>query len=175
MVLNNSLGFVKGRSAGAHYRIHTDSLMIPDPLPPYAQIVNCSFFLTDYTLERGCIGIVPGSHRYLRHPTLHEESAYELLEPIEAPAGSLLIMPAYTWHGAFPNKTDDVRVTLVQAFSRIHITPSIDRNIPAEILERNPDRFAQLLGRDLITGFGTDGPDMSKYEKMYMIERNPFS
>ncbi|WP_219895057.1 phytanoyl-CoA dioxygenase family protein [Aquisediminimonas profunda] len=175
MVLNNSLGFVKGRSGDSFYRIHTDSLMIPDPFPPYAQIVNCTFMLTDYTLERGCIGIVPGSHRYLRHPTADEEKAYELLEPIEAPAGSLLILPAYTWHGAFPNLTDDTRVTLVQAFSRIHITPSIDRNIPQDIIERNPDRFAKLLGRDLITGFGTEGPQMSRYEDMYMIERNPLS
>jgi len=175
MVLNNSLGFVKGRTSD-YYRVHTDSLMIPEPLPSYTQIVNCSFLLTDYTVDRGCIGVVPGSHRLYRHPTPTEEQAFDMLEPIEAPAGSLLILPACTWHGAFPNETDSLRVALVQAFSRVHIAPSIDRSlVTEETIQQYPPQFARLLGRDLITGFGTQGPDMSKYEKMYLLQRDKFA
>ncbi|MDX1404996.1 MAG: phytanoyl-CoA dioxygenase family protein [Woeseiaceae bacterium] len=174
MILNNSLAFVKGKT-DKYLRMHSDSLMVPDPLPDYRHLINCTLALTEYSLDGGCIGVVPGSHRLRRHLTEAEETAYELMKPIECPAGSLIVVPGNTWHGSFPKKTDDLRVTLVQAYSRRYIRPSVSHDIPEEIFERNGSDFAQLLGKNEWTGFDESGFDLEKFSATYRSQRSQFS
>ncbi len=174
MILNNSLAFVKGKT-DKYLRMHSDSLMVPEPLPEYNHLINCTLALTDYTLDGGCIGVVPGSHRLRRHPTEAEESAYDLMTPIECPAGSLIVMPGSTWHGAFPKKTSDLRVTLVQAYSRRYIKPSVTHDIPQKIFERNGDDFARLLGKYEWSGFDERGFDLEKFSSSYRSQRSQYS
>jgi len=174
MILNNSLAYVKGKTE-EYLRLHTDSLMVPDPLPDYLHLINCTFALTDYTREGGCIGIVPGSHRYRRHPTAAEATDYSTMEAIECPVGSLIIIPGNTWHGAFPKKTNDLRVTLVQAYSRMYLSPTVTRDIDSQIMERNGPQFHKLLGGGLFTGIDEHGLDMDKFNQAYRSQRSLFS
>lgn len=174
MILNNSLAYVKGETDD-YLRLHSDSLMFPDPLPDYLHLINCTFALTDYTLEGGCIGVVPGSHRYRRHPTAAEAIDYSVMEPIECPAGSLIIMPGNTWHGAFPKKTKQLRVTLVQAYSRMYLAPTVTHDIDKEIMDRNDQQFHKLLGAGLFTGIDEHGLDMDKFNKAYRSQRSLFA
>ena len=155
--------------------MHSDSLMFPDPLPDYRHWINCTLALTDYTLDGGCIGVVPGSHRLRRHLTEAEETAYDLMKPVECSAGSLIVMPGNTWHGSFPKKTPDLRVTLVQAYSRRYIVPSVTHDIPEEIFQRNGPDFAQLLGRNEWTGFDESGFDLETFAATYRSQRSQFS
>jgi ectoine hydroxylase-related dioxygenase (phytanoyl-CoA dioxygenase family) len=171
MILNNSLAYVKGPT-DKYLRMHCDTLTVPDPLPDYRHLVNFTLVLSDYTLDGGCIGIVPGSHRYRRHPTAAEAVEYSYMQPIECPAGSLIVIPGNTWHGAFPKKTKDLRVTMVQAYSRIYMAPSVTHDISAEILHRNGPDFARILGRDLWTGYDQRGPDLDKFAKTYRTQRS---
>lgn len=174
MILNNSLAYVKGRSE-EYLRLHCDTLMVPDPLPEYLHLVNFTFALTDYSLPGGCIGIVPGSHRYRRHPTAHEALDYSAMRPVECPAGSLIVIPGNTWHGAFPKTTDDLRVTLVQGFSRMYMAPYVTHKIDPEILERNPEAFRKLLGQHLWMGFDKDGLELERFKPAYRAQRSHFA
>ena len=174
MILNNSLAFVKGKT-DKYLRMHSDSLMVPPPLPSYRHLINCTLALTDYTLDGGCIGVVPGSHNLLRHPTEPEECDYSLMQPIECPSGSLIVMPGNTWHGAFPKKTDGLRVTLVQAYSRRYIVPSVSHDIDEEIISRNGEDFARLLGRYEWNGFDEKGFDLELFAESYRSQRSLYS
>lgn len=174
MILNNSLGYVKSRT-DKYLSIHSDTLMVPDPLPDYLHLVNFTIVLSDYTLEAGCIGIVPGSHRYRRHPTVPEERHFDVMKPIECPMGSVIVIPGNTWHGAFPKRDDELRVTLVQAYSRQYLAPSVSHGIDPEIVARNPPEFAELLGGRLWTGFDEGGIDLDKFASTYRAQRSVYA
>ncbi len=174
MILNNSLGYVKART-DKHLAVHSDSLMVPDPLPDYLHLVNFTIALTDYTRQAGCIGIVPGSHRLRRHPTSPEEQYFEAMRPIECPAGSVIVIPGNTWHGAFPKQDDDLRVTLVQAYSRQYLAPSVTHRIDPAIIARNPPEFGHLLGDRLFTGFDQDGLNMENFGHAFAAQRSHYA
>ncbi len=57
---------------GIDLDLHTDSFMMPDPLPAMPHICNLTWIMTDYSLENGSIAFVPGSHRYQRRPLANE-------------------------------------------------------------------------------------------------------
>jgi len=46
--------------------LHSDNGMIPSPFPPYAQVANATWVLSEYTKANGCLLMVPGSHRHAR-------------------------------------------------------------------------------------------------------------
>jgi Phytanoyl-CoA dioxygenase (PhyH) len=61
--LSSVSGYVKGPGDTA-LGVHSDTAYVPDPLPPYAQLANVNYCLTDYSEAHGCLTVVPGSHRY---------------------------------------------------------------------------------------------------------------
>ena len=174
MILNNSLAYVKGKT-DKFLRMHSDTLMVPDPLPEYRHLINMTIALTDYTVPGGCIGIVPGSHKLRRHPTAAEAIEYDLMVPVECPAGSLIVIPGNTWHGAYPKSTDGLRVTLVQGFSRRYLQPYVTTAVDEAIVARNPPEFARLLGKDSWMGFGADGLDSALMAPTYVSSRSQLS
>jgi len=140
--------------------LHSDNRGVPAPFPDYAQVANATWALTDYTLENGCVGYVPGSHRLRRPPT--PDDALEQVVPVEAPAGSLLIWHGNTWHAPFPRTSPGLRVSVLYYFCRDYFTPQerYRDEVPAEILERNSPRFATLMGLADGYGWGEEGPDL---------------
>jgi len=174
MILNNSLAYVKGKT-DKYLRMHSDTLMVPDPLPEYRHLINMSVALTDYTVAGGCIGIVPGSHKLRRHPTAAEALEYDLMVPVECPAGSLIVIPGNTWHGAYPKTTDGLRVTLVHGFSRRYLQPYVSTEVDEAILARNPPEFGRLLGKGSWMGFGQDGVDPALMAPTYVSARSQLS
>jgi len=174
MILNNSLAYVKGKT-DKHLRMHSDTLMVPDPLPEYRHLINMSVALTDYTLAGGCTGIVPGSHKMRRHPTAAEAVEYDLMVPVECAAGSLIVIPGNTWHGAYPKSTDGLRVTLVHGFSRRYLQPYVSTDVDEAVIARNPPEFARLLGRTSWMGFGKDGVDPALMAPTYASARSQLS
>jgi ectoine hydroxylase-related dioxygenase (phytanoyl-CoA dioxygenase family) len=100
-VLHSLSGTIKGPSAD-RLALHTDNNLMPAPFPPYAQIVNVTLLLSDYSDEQGSTFFWPGSHRFARHPLPAEIEAAKALHGVTAPAGSLLIWNGGTWHGAAP-------------------------------------------------------------------------
>jgi len=97
----SSLGsHIKG-PGGPGLLLHADtSNGAPDPFPPYAQVANVNYAMTDYTEERGAFAVIPGSHRHGRQVTHWERSLDGAKRnphaiPVEVTAGSAIV-----FHGA---------------------------------------------------------------------------
>jgi hypothetical protein len=175
-VLSSLSAMVKG--VGEHgLTVHTDSAMVPPPFPPYAQVANVTWLLTDYSRENGSLFVVPGSHKLRRHPTRTDDVPEDWLVPIEAPRGSLVIWHGALWHGSFPRKTSGWRVNLIALFCRMYMkTQEPYRNhVPAEVLARNDKRFARLMGQHIAYGWTEEGPDFTHPQraKYLGLERLP--
>jgi ectoine hydroxylase-related dioxygenase (phytanoyl-CoA dioxygenase family) len=92
--------------------------------------------------------------------------ALEIVEPpkvvpIEAPKGSLLIWHGNTWHGSFPRSNPGLRANFSMLFCNIWLRPheAYLECLPQEVLDRNGDRFADLIGRNVSVGYTSEGPD----------------
>jgi ectoine hydroxylase-related dioxygenase (phytanoyl-CoA dioxygenase family) len=162
----SSLGsHVKG-PGGPGLLLHSDNGNgYPDPFPPYSQVANVNFCMTDYTEARGAIAMVPGSHRHGRQVTPsergldgNERNPHAI--PLEVPAGTAVVFHGNTWHGSFPRKVPGLRVNLAAFYCREYIQPQEDRHhVPDGFLDgAKDDVLARLLGRDLIHGWKEEGP-----------------
>jgi hypothetical protein len=130
-----------------HLPLHTDQdqTVGPSPLQTNAHVANANWFLTDYTVANGAICFVPGSHKLARAPTRHEATDLSLFEPVEAPAGSVVIWHGNTWHGALRRTAPGVRTTLVEYFGRQYLAGAKTSTVTQEMLDRNPPQFAELV------------------------------
>lgn len=148
-VLFSSTGQVKG--PGFQYLpLHADQANsgTPAPFPAIAQVCNAVWALTDYDAGNGATCFVPGSHKLCRHPTAAEAVDLSLFEPLQARAGSIIVWHGNTWHGAIPRKNPGLRVSIIQFFGRWFHNPGnrFAKLISQADLERNPPRFADLIG-----------------------------
>ena len=84
--------------------LHADQGYATEPWPPVPLAVNVGWILDDFTEEVGATRYVPGSHRAGGNPD--PERTYETV-PVEAPAGSLLVMDGRIWHQSGINRTPD--------------------------------------------------------------------
>ena len=150
--ISSVTGYVKGRGDTA-LGVHSDTAYVPDPLPPYAQLANVNYCLTDYTEADGCLTIVPGSHRYCHRPR-GGDGAQEAI-PIEASAGSAVVFHGNTWHGAEPRRNPGLRLTLSTLYCRMYVRPQehYEAILGGDVLDRNPQRFRALVGVDVPTGW----------------------
>jgi ectoine hydroxylase-related dioxygenase (phytanoyl-CoA dioxygenase family) len=81
--------------------------------------------------------------------------------PIEAPMGSLVVWHGNTWHGAFNRRSPGIRINLIYYFCSPWLRPqeAYRELLPDEIIERNGEEFARLIGRGVNYGWGSEGPD----------------
>ena len=152
-VLSDVLFSIKQQDSTLTHPLHTDQHGTPPPLPPYAQVANVTWAMTEYTRDNGPVAIVPGSHRKSRYPSLEEgnflrDDAPVKPTPVEAVAGSLIVWHGATWHGAYPRQSAGLRLSLIVLFTRVYMKPSRDlrNSVPREILDRHPPEFARLVG-----------------------------
>jgi ectoine hydroxylase-related dioxygenase (phytanoyl-CoA dioxygenase family) len=90
---------------GGEMVLHADQIFIPEPWPAEPQGVNVAWCVDDFTDETGATRIVPGSHLWHRKPA-PEEAGIETV-PLEAPAGSVIVMESRLWHKTGFNRTKD--------------------------------------------------------------------
>jgi ectoine hydroxylase-related dioxygenase (phytanoyl-CoA dioxygenase family) len=156
-ILSNTLAGLKG-PGGGDLPLHCDNVMIPAPFPPYAQVCNVTWALTDYGEGSGELRYVPGSHRFGRHPAPGE--GLESLVPVHAAAGSILFWHGNTWHAAAARKAPGLRINLIVAMMRPYLRPqeAYRENVTKKILAKNPPRFATLVGQQLNYGWKENGP-----------------
>jgi ectoine hydroxylase-related dioxygenase (phytanoyl-CoA dioxygenase family) len=128
--------------------LHCDSV-VPDPFPPFEQVCNATWLLTDFDVENGGTLFMPGTNRLQRHPRDEESTDVTAAEPLIAPAGSVAIWGGNIWHGALPRTAPGLRVSLLTMFHRYYVRVphmSFGGAIPPEMVDRNPERFAYLTG-----------------------------
>jgi ectoine hydroxylase-related dioxygenase (phytanoyl-CoA dioxygenase family) len=159
-------GPTEGSNAGPS-GMHTDSYGVPAPVPPYAQVCNATWTLTDYTRDGGCTRFVPGSHRFGRQP-LNPEEALSQATPAEAAKGSLVIWHGNTWHTrSNPRVIPGMRVCYTMLFCRQYMMPQQLYNLvtPEAAVARNPPAFATLMG--LNDPYGVHG-QLGNYHRNYL-------
>lgn len=167
------VAFIK-EGAARPTHMHTDSVGVPSPLPFYGTVCNVSWILSEYTQENGTLCMVPGSHRFCRHPTEFEQPKFmggsmddAMATPLLAKPGSLAVFTGNTWHGTYPKTTDTTRVHIATAFCRNYVNPAENYDdLPDEILASNDPELARLIGRKAWQGYRAEGP---KLENMAIV------
>ena len=151
MRLSSCAAFVKskGDAYGPNLGLHVDAAKFPEPLPApwvYTHVTNTNWVLTDYTEENGPLAVIPGSHRWGRHPRVGE--CTDLAVGVEAPAGSVILFHGYIWHGGLPKTTPGLRLSVNNYYTRAYgSTQELYKGqLSDEILENNSPEFSLLVG-----------------------------
>lgn len=160
-IVNSIAGTVR-RNATKPLPMHTDYNFMREPFPPFPQVVTALWACDDLTEAGGCTRLVPGSHRYRRHPANGDGESDAI--PLECPKGSLVMWDGAAWHGNCARTAPGERVCLHAAFNRMVNRPMEDySNLPREIIDRNPPEFAAMLGLNDPFGKSTRrGPDLTR-------------
>ncbi|MEW9853880.1 phytanoyl-CoA dioxygenase family protein [Novosphingobium sp. M1R2S20] len=91
---------------GADEVLHCDQTYMPEPwAAPHG--VNICWCLDAFTAENGATRLAPGSH--LLNRGQREGEGLPELVPVEAPAGSLVVIDGRCWHRTGRNETDAPR------------------------------------------------------------------
>jgi len=165
--LSSMTSFIKwqGDGYGETLGLHSDTRpSTPEGLIPnsWFDVSNSTYCLTDYTEENGAMAMVPGSHRLYRQPKPGEGVNKAI--PVQAKAGSLIIFNGGIWHGAFPKKTKGLRLNVTSYFChrKLKTQEAYQWRVTKEMLDRNPPKFAKLVGADDEYGWDAKGPDYSR-------------
>ncbi|MET0271430.1 MAG: phytanoyl-CoA dioxygenase family protein [Phenylobacterium sp.] len=167
------VAFVK-ESPARSTPMHVDSVGVPTPLPAYGTVCNISWILTDYTEENGTLGMVPGSHRFCRHPTETEQPKFiggmmadEMVTPVNARPGSLVVFTGNTWHCTYPKVTEGVRAHVATAFCRNYVNPAeAYEDLADEVIAPWGPELARMVGKQAWQGYRAEGP---KLENMALV------
>jgi hypothetical protein len=168
----------KGTATPTH--LHTDSAGTPPPLYPFGLTCNISWILTDYTEETGTFAMVPGSHRYCRHPTPIEQPAFmgganeDSCVPVGARPGSLIVFNGNTWHGTYPKKDPAFRAHVVTAYCRNYLMPAENcDDVSPALVEKYGKEFEHLLARDTWQGYKAAGPRPNALQDIWRANYTP--
>jgi len=111
----------------APMQLHADQGYVPPPWPSQPLAVNVAWLLDDFTDENGGTRYVPDSHRTGHGPETGQPC---VSVPIEAPAGSLLVMDGRLWHQTGENRTDgSERAALFGYYVARWLRPQINWNV----------------------------------------------
>ncbi|HET6743417.1 MAG TPA: phytanoyl-CoA dioxygenase family protein, partial [Kribbella sp.] len=112
--LHHTKLFVKPPENGSPFPLHQDHPFFPHT---YHRVGAAIFHFDDAPEEKGCVRVIPGSHK--DGPREHSpEGSYHLLEPSfdaatpqPAEAGDVLFFTYLTVHGSGVNTSDEPRTT----------------------------------------------------------------
>ena len=169
-VVLSSMGcFMKGPNVSS-FLLHTDT-PLPSPLPPHSLVCNLTYVLTEFNRENGATAFVPGSHKLCRGPEGLEakvgEGGNKKAVAAECPPGSLICWHGNTWHGAFNRTAPGLRVSVPVYMARpsIRTQEGLIGEIPQEMLDRNPPRFAILTQQGVSYGYKSQEDSVARAER----------
>ncbi|MEV4360661.1 phytanoyl-CoA dioxygenase family protein [Nonomuraea sp. NPDC049625] len=116
--LHHTKIFVKPAEKGSPFPMHQDAAHFPHTRHTMGAAI---FHFDAAPEEKGCVRVVPGSHRYGPLPHLEAggwhlplaEWPLEAAVPVEAEAGDVLFLSYLTVHGSGVNRADEARTTLL--------------------------------------------------------------
>ena len=165
--LSNLTSFVKWKGDRESLGLHADGGANQDGgMPACGDTCNSAWAMTDYTEDHGAIAMVPGSHKLGRQPRPGEGE--DAAVAVEAPEGSLVVWHGNTWHGAYPRKTEGMRLNLTTYVCNKRLKPQENYlpNMTDEMIDRNPPEFARFLGADDWMGWSDPlGPRFDRLAK----------
>lgn len=131
-------------------QLHLDLDAIENLIPGKYYGCNSIWVLDDFTEENGATRVVPGSHRWGKSPQeeLTDPTAPHPCEiKLTAPAGTVLILNAHTWHGGTRNNTHRPRRAMHGYFCQRSLPQQLDqcRYIRPETYACLPEAARYLL------------------------------
>jgi len=161
--LSQCTGLIKDRGAPA-LALHADhSGKFPAPWSMVSNYSVVTWVLTEYNRENGAVCVWPGSHRWGKPVPADLTMSHDHpdVRVLELEPGSVIIWHGSLWHGAVPRTADGRRMTLVLPHVRDAIQPQelFWASVTPEMIERNPARFATLMGLTSAGPWLQDGPD----------------
>jgi ectoine hydroxylase-related dioxygenase (phytanoyl-CoA dioxygenase family) len=105
--LHHTKLFVKPPENGSPFPLHQDHPFFPHT---YHRVGAAIFHFDDAPEEKGCVRVIPGSHK--DGPREHDpEGSFESATPQPAEAGDVLFFTYLTVHGSGVNVSDEARTT----------------------------------------------------------------
>ncbi len=135
---------------GEHLGLHCDQGANPLPWGHTSLTANATWTLTPYTKEDGALAYVPKSHKSNAHP--NHPYASKRAVAAECPAGSVIIWPGTTWHGAYPKQTKGLRLNAVAYYRHHAVLPQ--ENMKVTMRDQpwsdcnDPAAMKELIGFD---------------------------
>jgi ectoine hydroxylase-related dioxygenase (phytanoyl-CoA dioxygenase family) len=123
IVLHHSKLFQKPAEEGAPFPMHQDWTYFPTENDT---MIAAIIHVSRATDDMGCLRVYPGTHRLGRVENTSGQNESELLTeypienatPLEAEAGDVVFFHYFTLHGSLPNRSNEIRKTvLVQMHS----------------------------------------------------------
>ncbi|MDE0006739.1 MAG: phytanoyl-CoA dioxygenase family protein [Gammaproteobacteria bacterium] len=139
--------------------------VVPTPTGATVLGVQRNVCVSEFTRERGATAFKLGSHtkdhgppdEWITAATLQGNPAHRAehglpyngpdADVIEAPAGSIILYDARTWHRAGVNRTPHSRAAILQAMTRMYIMPKSDTSAAYKDFLTSP-AHAQLTTRE---------------------------
>lgn len=131
--LHHTKLFVKPPEKGSPFPMHQDYPFFPHRDHTVGAVI---FFLDDATEEKGCVRVVPGSHK--RGPLEHnaegsyhlssEEWPFDAAVPVPAEAGDAIFFSYFTVHGSGVNVSDEPRTTWLVQYRDASDRPTTDQH-----------------------------------------------
>ena len=137
---------------------------VPTPSGATVLGVQRNVCVSAFTKERGATAFKLGSHALDRAPpeewgtaSAHAKPGYRAehglpyngpdADVVEAPAGSIILYDARTWHRAGVNRTDQRRAAMLQAMVPLYVVPKNDTGAPYKRFVSSPV-YADLNRRE---------------------------
>jgi hypothetical protein len=117
ILLSNISANITG-PGGGEMILHADQIFMPMPWSGI-QGMNVGWCVDRFTEDNGATRVVPGSHRLNRMPEESELASDSV--PIEAAAGTMLVMEGRLWHKTGWNRTRDERRGAIFGFYTLPI------------------------------------------------------
>jgi hypothetical protein len=156
-------GIITRRGALEQF-LHVDSGTVPQDMLTRAVQINCFICVTDFDLEMGPTGLVPGSHLGDR-PHYDGDEKRERY-PAVAKKGTAIIWDGRTWHGQMEHRSDRTRYSIAMTYCLYAIRGG--ENYPASlqdrVLETLTEEELRVLGFQTqmvgsMNGFGPRNPN----------------
>lgn len=129
----------------ARMQLHADQGYVLPPWPAQPLACNVAWVLSDFSAMTGGTEFVPDSHRFGHGP--EPDQTYQTV-PVEAPAGSLLVMDGRLWHQTGVNQSRAPRAALFGYYVRRWLRPQINWNAALwpQTVDSLEAEFLHLLG-----------------------------
>ena len=180
ITLHHSKLNMKSARVGSVVEWHQDMAYFPHTND---DLITCLIYLDDTTQENGCLQVLPRHHTHFFSHELPDGSFAGMITedlsngrwgrpvPLEAPAGSLIMMHCITPHASLANRSDRSRRTLIFEYRAADAFPiyygDMVQVVEAQyrLLRGRPARYARFGGPQPLI------PQVNKYRSLYELQQ----
>lgn len=150
--------------------LHTDGYTIPPAMSTIPAVINVFVCVSDFELDMGPTGFVPGSHLgpYLKY----DGDEWSPRVPAVASAGTAIIWEGRTWHGQGEHRSSKTRYSIAMSYCLWAFRSG--ENYPASLHDSvyetlNEEELRMLGFRTEMAGtMGTFGPTRADSRRTYL-------